>query len=69
MHVVRKMIYTGHFFEYRYKTYNNKLTSILRLAEKAYYIYSKMLSEKRGTIKETRAILNTVLCKQRQSVN
>ena len=53
--------------EYRYKTYKNKLTSILRLAEKAYY--SKMLLEKRGNIKETWAILNTVLCKQRQSVN
>ena len=37
--------------EYRYKTYKNKLTSILRLAEKAYY--SKMLLEKRGNIKET----------------
>ena len=28
-----------------------------------------MLLEKRGNIKETWAILNTVLCKQRQSVN
>ena len=43
--------------EYRYKTCKNKLTSILRLAEKAYY--SKMLLEKRGNIKETWAILNT----------
>ena len=53
--------------EYRYKTYKNKLTSILRLAEKAYY--SQMLLEKRGNITETWAILNTVLGKQRQSVN
>ena len=56
-----------HTSEYRYKTYKNKLTSILRLAEKAYY--SKMLLEKRGNIKETWAILNTVLGKQRKSVN
>ena len=56
-----------HTSEYRYKTYKNKLTSILRLAEKAYY--SKMLLEKRGNIKETWAILNTVLGKQRNSVN
>ena len=56
-----------HTSEYWYKTYKNKLTSILRLAEKAYY--SKMLLEKRGNIKETWAILNTVLGKQRKSVN
>ena len=56
-----------HTSEYRYKTYTNKLTSILRLAEKAYY--NKMLLEKRGNIKETWAILNTVLGKQRKSVN
>ena len=56
-----------HTSEYRYKTYKNKLTSVLRLAEKAYY--SKMLLEKRGNIKETWAILNTVLGKQRKSVN
>ena len=53
--------------EYRYKTYKNELTSILRLAEKTYY--SKMLLEKRRNIKEAWAILITVLCKQRQSVN
>ena len=40
---------------------------ILRLAEKAYY--SKMLLEKRGNIKETWANLNTVLGRQRKSVN
>ena len=34
-----------HTSEYRYKTYKNKLTSILRLAEKAYY--SKMLFRKK----------------------
>ena len=56
-----------HTSEYRYKTYKNKLTSILRLAEKAYY--SKTNLEKRGNIKETWAILNTVLGKQRKSVN
>ena len=56
-----------HTSENRYKKYKNKLTSILRLAEKAYY--SKMLLEKRGNIKETWAILNTVLGKQRKSVN
>ena len=43
--------------EYRYKTYTNNLTSILRLDEKAYY--SKMLLETRGNIKETWEILNT----------
>ena len=74
MQVVRRIIYTGHLFGREPKLQNtgikltkNKLTSILRLAEKAYY--SKMLLEKRGNIKEIWAILNTVLCKQRQSVN
>ena len=72
MRVVRRMVCTGHFFG-RERTLQNtgikrtKLTSILRLAEKAYY--SKMLLEKRGNIKETWAILNTVLGKQRKSVN
>ena len=49
-----------HTSEYRYKTYKNKLTSILRLAQKAYY--SKMLLEKRGNIKETFSKLYNLHC-------
>ena len=37
--------------ETRYKTYTNKLTSILRLSKKTYY--SKLLVEHRNNISET----------------
>ena len=52
--------------ESRYKTYTNKLTSILRSIGKAYY--SKLVAEKKGHIKETWAILNTVIRKQCTSI-
>ena len=47
--------------------YKTKLTSILRSTEQAYY--SKLPAEKRGDIKETWAILNTVIRKQRTPIN
>ena len=48
------------------KTYKNKLISILRSAENAYY--SELLAEQRGHVKETLAILNTVICKQHPTI-
>ena len=57
---------TTEIAESRYETYTNKLTSILRLAEKAHY--NKLLREKRGSSKETWMILNTVIHKERQSL-
>ena len=47
--------------ETRYKTYKNKLTSILRLSKKTYY--SKLLVEHRNTIAETWKMLRTVIGK------
>ena len=47
--------------ETRYKTYKNKLTSILRLSKKSYY--SKLLVEHRNNIAETWQILRTVIGK------
>ena len=47
--------------ETRYKTYKNKLTSILRLSKKTYY--SKLLVEHRNNIAETWQILRTVIGK------
>ena len=47
--------------------YKNKLTSILILADKAYN--SKLFSEKSDNSKETWAISNTVIQKERQSAN
>ena len=44
-----------------YKTYKNKLTSILRLSKKTYY--SKLLVEHRNNIAETWQILRTVIGK------
>ena len=46
--------------ETRYKTYKNKLTSILRLSKKT---YSKLLVEHRNNIAETWQILRTVIGK------
>ena len=45
--------------EGKYKTYKNKLTSILRTAEKEYY--SKLLTDAKGNIKSTWKILNAVI--------
>ena len=47
--------------ETRYKTYTNKLTSIVRLSKKTYY--SKLLVEHRNNIAETWQILRTVIGK------
>ena len=44
--------------EIRYKTYKNKLTSILRAAEKQYY--SRILADAKGDTKSTWRILNAV---------
>ena len=52
--------------ESRYETYKNKLTSTLRSTEMSYY--SKLLAEKRTDIKETWAVLNTVIHRQRPSI-
>ena len=43
----------------RYKQYKNKLTSILRLAEKMYY--RTQFEKKRNYIKGTRSLLNQVI--------
>ena len=48
--------------ESRYKTYKNKLTSILRTAEKDHY--SKLLSDAKGNIKDTWNILNAAMNKK-----
>ena len=45
--------------EEKYKTYKNKLTSVLRTAEKEYY--SKLLRDAKGNIKCTWKILNAVI--------
>ena len=48
--------------EEKYKTYKNKLTSILRTDEKEYY--SKVLTDAKGNIKSTWKILNAVINKK-----
>ena len=48
--------------ESRYKTYTNKLTSIVRTAEKEHY--SKLLSDAKGNIKDTWEILNAAMNKK-----
>ena len=48
--------------ETRYKSYKNKLTSILRHAEKLYY--QTKLMQYKNNIKETWKILNEVICKR-----
>ena len=49
------------------KIYKNKLTSILRTAEKEHY--SKLLSDAKGNIKDTRKILNAAMNKKRALLN
>ena len=44
------------------QNYKNKLTSILRTAEKEYY--SKLLTDAKGNIKSTWKILNTIINKK-----
>ena len=51
--------------EMRYKTYKNKLTTIMRVAEKTYY--SKLLTDAKGNAKNTWRILNTVISKKRNT--
>ena len=51
--------------ESRYKIYKNKLTSILRTAEKEHY--SKLLSDAKGNIKDTWKILNAAMNKKKSS--
>ena len=48
---------------YRYKTYKNKLTSILRRCERDYY--SNLLEVQIGNIKETWKILNGIIKKHK----
>ena len=48
--------------ESRYKTYKNKLTSILRTAEKEHY--SKLLSDAKGNIKDTWKFFNAAMNKK-----
>ena len=52
----------SHAAEIKYKLYKNKLTSILRLAEKSYYL--KLLTEKKGDAKGIWKILNNVINKK-----
>ena len=51
--------------ESRYQIYKNKLTSILRTAEKEHY--SKLLSDGKGNIKDTWKILNAAMNKKKSS--
>ena len=46
---------------HRYKVYKSRLTTMLRLVEKAYY--SNLLAEKKCNCKETWEMLNNVLHK------
>ena len=43
----------------KYKTYKNKLTTILIISEKQYY--NKLLAQEKNNMKGTWAILNTVI--------
>ena len=51
--------------ESRYKIYKNKLTSILRTAEKEHY--SKLLSDAKGNIKDTWNFFNAAMNKKKSS--
>ena len=51
--------------ESRYNIYKNKLTSILRTAEKEHY--SKLLFDAKGNIKDTWKILNVAMNKKKSS--
>ena len=50
-----------------YKSYRNKLTSILRKSEKQYY--NQLLIEQKGNVKNIWKILNTIIRKPRNSHN
>jgi len=52
---------------HKYKIYKNKLTSILRKAEKAYY--NKRLINNKNDIRNTWKILNTIIRKQNNTQN
>ena len=57
------IISRSHEAELKYKSYKNKLTSILRFAEKAYY--SKLLEKQtKNNVKGIWKILNTIINKQ-----
>ena len=56
------VISCSHEAELKYKSYNNKLMSILRFAKKAYY--SKMLEKQKNNVKGIWKIVNTVINKQ-----
>ena len=47
----------------KYKTYKNKLTSILRITEQHYY--SSILEKQKANVKETWKILNKVINKRK----
>ena len=49
----------------KYKTYKNKLTTILRISEKQYY--NKLLVQEKNNRKGTWAILNTIIKKCHQA--
>ena len=48
--------------ELKYKTYKNKLTSVLRCSEITYY--SELLERQKNNVKGTWRILNTIISKQ-----
>ena len=51
----------------KYKSYRNKLTSILRKSEKQYY--NQLLIEQKGNVKNILKILNTIIRKPKNSHN
>ena len=51
----------------KYKSYRNKLTSILRKSEKQYY--NQLLIEQKGNVKNIWKILNTIIRKPKNSHN
>ena len=53
--------------EVKYKSYRNKLTSILRKSEKQYY--NQLLIEQKGNVKNIWKILNTIIRKPKNSHN
>ena len=68
MHVKKKLLYKrfltsrSSMSEIRYKTYKNKLTSILRYCEKQYY--SDLLKINKNNMKETWKIINDLVNKK-----
>ena len=51
----------------KYKSYRNKLTSIIRNSEKQYY--NQLLIEQKGNVKNILKILNTIIRKPKNSHN